>query len=143
MRKYRTRDARQEDVLLLALDEPALSVRAMAKRLELSKDTVRRDLAELRRDRRLVHRDPERRQLAEVSQAITSLVPGEPGDRVVVSVTHHYTQPGRPSLATWTGTPEGLAERILSTLTLPEDQADRIAEAVRAALAPASTGGAP
>lgn len=141
MSNYRTRYARQEAVRRLAIDEPSLSTRAMAARLGLSKDTVRRDLAQLRRDGRLTQRNPDGRQTAEVARAITALVPGKPGARVVVSVTHHYTEPGRPSFATWTGTPDDLAGRILEAVTPTSGDAAQITAAVYAALAPFLTGG--
>lgn len=142
MSGHRTRYARQESVRRLALEEPSLSVRGMARRLGLAKDTVRRDLAELRQTGRLSQRTAEGRRSAEVAGAIASVVPGKRGHRVLVGVTHYYSEPGRPSHATWTGSPEELAERICAAVTLDGDQAERITAAVHAALAPLLQGGA-
>lgn len=134
MKRYRTRHDRRDGVRRLALAEPTLSVRAMARRLELSKDTVRRDLAELRHEGRLELTAAADQRLAEVAQAIAAVVPGAPGDRITVSVSHHHSGPAGPWCDSWTGTPEGLAERILAAVPLTDVQAEQILAAVRTAL---------
>ncbi|MFD6035278.1 DeoR family transcriptional regulator [Streptomyces griseoincarnatus] len=136
VKKYRTRHDRRDSVRQLAQAEPTLSVRAMARRLQLSKDTVRRDLAALQKEGLL--KQPagtaDEGQRAEVARAIASVVPGTPGHIVTVSVVHHHSRPSGAWADSWTGTPEALAERILATVSLTDAQADQIVAAVRTAL---------
>jgi DNA-binding Lrp family transcriptional regulator len=173
---YKTRQARRESVRQLALEEPGLSAREMARRLALSKDTVRRDLEQLQQDKQLTldtslvaeaHRLNRERgygarriarelgitryaatlllerppaggtgedQRAQLARAIASVVPGEPGHTVTVSVVHHRSGPNGGWADSWTGTVESLADRILDQVSLTDAQADQIVAAVRAAL---------
>ncbi|MEU2992557.1 DeoR family transcriptional regulator [Streptomyces griseoincarnatus] len=120
----------------LAQAEPTLSVRAMARRLQLSKDTVRRDLAALQQEglRRQPAGVANEGLRGEIGRAIASVVPGKPGHVVTVSVVHHHSGPTGAWADSWTGTPEALAERILAAVSLTDTQADQIVAAVRTAL---------